>query len=152
MSEKYKFGDAQGIYFVTLTVVYWIDLFTRKEIKHLIVKSLQHCQQNKGLVIHAWCVMPSHIHMIISSKQDSLPGIMRDFKKFTSKEIIELINDVNESRKDWLIRAFANAAKNLKRIKKYKVWQDGNQPKQLETNHFIEQKLNYVQTPSKNQD
>jgi len=27
MSEKYKFHDQDGIYFVTLTIVHWIDLF-----------------------------------------------------------------------------------------------------------------------------
>ena len=37
MSEKYKFHDPDGIYFVTSTIVNWIDLFTRRELKELIV-------------------------------------------------------------------------------------------------------------------
>jgi len=29
MSKKYKFHDPKGIYFVTMTTVGWLDLFTR---------------------------------------------------------------------------------------------------------------------------
>jgi len=64
MSEKYKFVDEQGMCFVTMATVGWVDLFTRWELKHVIIDSLRHCQKEKGLVIHAWCLMPSHLHMI----------------------------------------------------------------------------------------
>ncbi len=144
MSEKYKFHDPEGIYFVTCTVVHWIDLFTRPELKHIVVDSLQFCQAHKGLVIHAWCVMPSHVHLIISTKGERLEAIMRDLKKHISKEIIKTIENINESRREWLLRAFSKAATKLKRVSKYKVWKDGNQPKLLETNHFLQQKLDYI--------
>ncbi|MEQ9467363.1 MAG: hypothetical protein RLN88_08120 [Ekhidna sp.] len=49
MSEKYKLGNNEGLYFVTSTVVHWIDLFTRKELRHIITSSLKHCQKEKGL-------------------------------------------------------------------------------------------------------
>ena len=55
MSEKYKFDDPEGTYFVTMSVVFWIDLFTRKELKYVIVDALKYCQQEKGLIINA-CV------------------------------------------------------------------------------------------------
>lgn len=143
MSEKYKFNDPDGIYFVTLTVVHWIDLFTRKELKYLIIENLIHCQNNRALVIHAWCIMPSHIHLIISSKE-SLSGIMRDFKKYTSRKIISTIQEINESRREWLLRGFKKAGEKLKRIQGHKVWKDGNQPKQLISNSFMQQKLDYI--------
>ncbi len=91
MSEKYKFHDPDGIYFVTPTIVDWVDLFTRKEYCQLIIDSLQYCQLKKGLVIHAWCIMPSHLHLIISRTGDfGLSEIMRDFKKHTSKRIVKI--------------------------------------------------------------
>ncbi|MEP1891427.1 MAG: transposase [Cyclobacteriaceae bacterium] len=144
MSEKYKFDDPDGLYFVTSTVVHWIDLFTQKEFKHIIIDSLKYCQTNKGLIIHAWCLMPSHLHMIISSNNESLSGIMRDFKKFTTKAILKELKVINESRSEWLFRAFKNAGEDLKRITNHKLWQDGNQPKTIETNHFLDQKLDYI--------
>jgi len=48
------------------------------------------------------------------------------------------------SVKAGLLRAFTRAAVNLKRIKNYKVWQDGNQPKQLITNKFMQKKIDYL--------
>ena len=107
MSEKYKFNDKEGVYFVTQTIVHWIDIFTRAELKQIIIKSLKHCQDHKGLVIHAWCLMSSHLHLIMSASSKETPSeILRDFKKYTSKQIVETIKEINESRREWLLRAF----------------------------------------------
>jgi len=146
MSEAYNFSDPQGLYFTTSCVVDWIDLFTRPAYKEIIVDSLKHCQTNKGLNIHAWCLMPSHLHMIVSAKEGaSLSGCFRDFKKFTNLEIIDTMEHrINESRKEWLLERFSSNAEPLQRITNYKVWQDGNQPKWLKTNEFIKQKLDYI--------
>ncbi|MEP4095753.1 transposase [Reichenbachiella sp.] len=144
MSEKYKFRDPEGIYFVTSTVVHWIDLFTRREFKYIVVDSLKYCQKEKGLIIHAWVLMPSHLHMVISTNGKPLESIMRDFKKHTSRAIIKELDRINESRKEWLMRAFGNAAKKVKRVTSYKVWQDGNHPILLDTNQLQEQKVDYI--------
>lgn len=129
---------------MTLSVVFWIDLFTRKEIKYVITDSLKHCQREKGLVINSWCLMPSHLHMIVRTEGEPLQNIFRDFKKYTAKQIINTIPTINESRAEWLLNAFARAGKDLKRIKGHKVWQDGNHPEQLLSNKFIDQKLEYI--------
>ena len=84
--------------------------------------------------------MPSHLHMIISSKGEPLANIMRNFKKFATKQITL----INESRSEWWLRAFKKAGKELKRISNNKVWQDGNQPKSIVTNAFLDQKLNNI--------
>ena len=84
MSEKYKMNNVDCVYFLTLTVVDWIDLFTRKEYKHILLNALKHCQQEKGLLIYAWCIMLGHIHLIVASNKFKLSDILRDFKKYTS--------------------------------------------------------------------
>jgi putative transposase len=134
----------EGMYFVTMAIVGWVDLFTRCELKHVIIDSLLHCQKEKGLVIHAWCLMPSHLHMIISTRQEPLPNIVRDFKKFTSKELVKTIERINESRKEWVLEMFGQVADHLKRVSNYKVWQDGNHPELLLSTKFMEQKLDYI--------
>lgn len=144
MSEKYKIHNPEGMYFLTMTIVHWIDLFTRAELSDVIVASIKHCQKEKGLIVYAWCIMPSHIHLIISSNQEKPSDIIRDLKKFTSKQLVKTIGIVNESRREWLLNAFAKAGQRLNRISKNKVWQDGNRPKELETNHFMQQKLDYI--------
>ncbi len=132
-------------YFLTLTVVDWIDVFTRKNHKVTLVESLEYCQKNKGLVIFAWCLMPSHLHMIARAEDGTnLSDILRDFKKFTSKKIIEQINDEAESRREWMLDRFEFAGRHNNKIKNYKFWQDGNHPVELTNYNFIQQKLQYI--------
>ena len=77
-------------------VVYWIDLFTRPEFKHVVLESLRYCQNNKGLIVHPWCLMPSYLNMIISSKNNDLSSIIADMKKHTSKQIVRMLDQINE--------------------------------------------------------
>ncbi len=37
MSEKYKVQDSKALHFVTITVIGWVDLFTRIDYKDCIV-------------------------------------------------------------------------------------------------------------------
>ncbi len=147
MSEKYKFNDPEGMYFVTMATVGWVDVFTRPELKQIVINSLRYCQKEKGLVINAWCLMSSHLHMIVRTDKDPLYGIIRDFKKFTALKIIEAINSGHESRRDWMLELFSDVADRLKRVSNYKIWQDGNHPELLMTGKFIKQKLDYIHNP-----
>ena len=110
------------MHFVTCTAVFWIDLFIRDEYRSILTDSLKYCQKNKGLVIYAWCLMPSHLHLVASVNEGefTLSDVMRDFKKFTSKRIIQSITEITESRRDWLLRHFAYAGKYNPKIKNYK--------------------------------
>jgi REP element-mobilizing transposase RayT len=51
--------------------------------------------------------MSNHLHVIASaSGEDSLSDILHDFKKFTSKAIIKAVQEVPESRRDWMLNLF----------------------------------------------
>ena len=75
MSRKYKFGDSDKLYLKSFAVVNWIDFFVRKEYKDVIIESWKFWQEKKGLEIYRWVIMPSHIHMIISSEENKLEDI-----------------------------------------------------------------------------
>lgn len=145
--KGYKIGDQYGTYFLTFTVVGWVDLFTRKECKDIIIDSFKFCRQNKGLIINAFVIMSSHIHIICRAKEGSegISAIVRDFKKFTSRKLIDFtLYDKEESRKDWLKLVFEYHAKFNRRNTKYQVWQQNNRPKQLIHPSFTNQKLMYI--------
>ena len=146
MAFKYSVKDPNDIYFITSSIVQWIDIFTRPVYQEVIIDALNYCSKAKGLHIHAWCLMTNHIHLLASVEQErpSLPDIMRDFKKFTSKKIIEAIQLNNESRKDWLLNKFEYAGKYNPKIKDYKVWQDGYHPVACFSKDFLSQKLDYI--------
>ena len=89
--------------------------------------------------------MSNHLHMIASaSGENSLSDILRDFKKFTSKAIIKAVQEVPESRRDWMLNLFWYAGKNNKKIRYYKFWQDGNEAKEIHTTAFLDEKMNYI--------
>ena len=122
-----------------------IDLFTRKEYTEIVLDSLRHCQLKKGSIIHARNLMPSHLHMIVRrTGKVELPDIFRDFKKYTSGEIVNCMKEINESRREWILKQFAEAGVPLTRITNYKVWQDGNHPIELSTNEMIDERLHYL--------
>lgn len=125
----YKIRNKEGIHFVTFAVVEWVDVFTRKEYKDLIIESLKYCQKTKGLVIYSWCLMSNHIHLIVAAKNNDTSEILRDFKKFTSKEIIKAISEhPGESRKEWMLEIFRKAGEENSRNQLYQFWRQDNQP------------------------
>ena len=145
MSTKYKASEQEAAYFITLTTVGWIDVFTRVRQKYLLINSLEYCQREKGLEIYAYCIMTSHLHLLCRAIEGfELPAIIRDFKKHTSKIIVQIIQDYPESRREWMMDYFAGACKHLKRAQKYKVWQDGYHAEAAYSNQFIKQKMNYI--------
>lgn len=125
--DSYKITDQHIPYFITCTVVNWIDLFSRLEYKQIIVDSLKYCIEHKGLRLNAWVIMSNHIHFIGRCEPSfEISAFLRDFKKFTSKEFIKSMEFINESRKSWLLDKFTFEAKKTGRAEKYKVWQDSN--------------------------
>lgn len=134
------------LYFITTTVVDWVDIFTRPKYKHIILESLAYCQQQKGLKIYAWVLMSNHLHLIVSAgAKQSVADIIRDFKKFTSKRILaELEEDPQESRREWMLDRFRFAGANDKKITKYRFWQEGYHPEFICSHDFYRQKLNYI--------
>jgi REP element-mobilizing transposase RayT len=145
MSEKYKTAEKEKAYFVTFTITEWLNVLQNDSSKMIIVETIRFYQKNRGLIIYAYCIMPNHIHLIAQSNADEeLSAIIRDIKKYTAKLIIKkLENDNNEEGKKAL-KVFSDEGKRLKRITKYKVWQDGNRPMVLYSNKFIWQKLDYI--------
>ena len=143
--DRYFVNDQHAPYFLTMTIVHWIDVFTRKEYKHIIVDSLNYCSKHKGLVVYAWVLMSNHLHLIARIEEpETMTGFLRDFKKFTSKALIAKIQEIEESRRDWLLDKFGFEAYRTRRAEQFKVWQDGSHAVFLGNNRFIEQKLNYI--------
>src|SRR6267154_1000702 len=104
MPTGYQIANQQAPYYLTLQIVYWIDLFSRKSYRDIIIESLKYCRKEKNLEIFGWVIMSNHIHLIARSASNDLSGALRDFKKYTSKKIIEEVQGSSESRKEWMLR------------------------------------------------
>jgi hypothetical protein len=85
------------------------------------------------------------MHLLASSAVGDLSGALRDFKKYTSSQIItSIVNNQHESRRDWMLRIFEDAGSSNSRNKEYQFWRQDNQPKECYSNAFTIQKLNYI--------
>jgi REP element-mobilizing transposase RayT len=142
LSTGYKITD-DGIYFLTFQVVGWVDLFTRKIYRDIIIESLQFCQHHKGLNLFAYVIMSNHMHLLVQSETGDLSGIIRDFKSYTSSKIIESLQDPAESRREWIKMVFEYHGK-FKNKQVNQVWTHENHAEQIYSQNFIEQKINYI--------
>ena len=141
----YKIRNQAAIHFITFAVVEWVDIFTRKEYRDMVLESIKYCQNERGLLLHAWCIMSNHLHLVISAKNHDLSDILRDFKKFTSKQIISAIEtNQHESRKDWMLSICRELGEKNSRNRNYQFWRQDNQPQELYSAAFIFQKINYI--------
>jgi putative transposase len=46
--------------------------------------------------LYAYCFMPSHIHFIFRSSNEQPSELLRDFKRHTSKKVIEAIKKIQK--------------------------------------------------------
>jgi REP element-mobilizing transposase RayT len=142
LSTGYKIsGD--GIYFLTFQIVGWVDIFTRKVYRDIILESLQYCQKSKSLNLFAYVIMSNHVHLIAQSDIADLSGTIRDFKSFTSCRILENIVDPSESRYEWLKIVFEYHGK-FKNKQDNQVWTNDNHPEYIISQKFLEQKISYI--------
>jgi REP element-mobilizing transposase RayT len=125
--DKYLISDQHATYFLTFTVVRWIDVFSRQEYRNILVDSLNYCAREKGLTVFAWVIMTNHVHLVATCRvPHRMSDFLRDFKKFSSKQIVEAIHAIPESRRSWLLDAFGFEAKRTGRAQEFKLWKDDN--------------------------
>jgi len=144
MSTGYQIIEQDGLHYVTFQVVRWVDIFTRKVYRDIVIDSLRYCQQHKGLEIYAFVIMSNHIHLLIRSSIGKLSDTIREFKSFTAKQILIAIDSESESRRDWMLNLYEFAAKHHKRNEKYQIWTHENHAELIYSDKFIFQKISYI--------
>jgi len=147
MSRKYKFIDKEGIYFVSFAVVGWIDIFTRKEYKNIVIDSMEFCKKEKGMILYAYVIMTNHIHLLIGKSKEEIDfsDILRDIKKYTSMQLLKMIRENSqESRKEWILKMFNEAGLVNSNNKKYQLWQQNNQPIEVSNSDKIDKAMDYI--------
>ncbi|GAA4422626.1 transposase [Pontibacter saemangeumensis] len=144
MSE-YRRTSPDEVYFATLTVVGWVDVFSRKEYKDILVENLKFCQEKQGLQLFAYVIMTNHLHLIARRQKADLTELLGRFKSYTAKKIIEAIEkNPQESRKEWLLYLFEHFAKTNTQYSNYHFWNYKNHPTLLHTNAVLDQKVEYI--------
>ncbi len=127
-------------YFVTTTAVKHAHLFRRDVIKRIIVDSLHHLQTTSKMKLFVFVVMPNHIHLIAHFiKEHPLSDVMRDFKKFTARQIYHQFQAEENTKVVRFVKKEGEAVN-----QEYKIWEDGYDARDVFSIEFIQQKMDYI--------
>lgn len=146
MGRKYAIRSQDEFYFVTFTVVDWIDVFIRQEYREIFIDSVKYCQKHKGLLVGGWCIMTSHIHMALGTTgQCRLEDIIRDLKSYTSRHIRKSVeHNSQESRREWMLALMLKAGEEKSNNKDFQFWLQHNHPIELSSIDITQQRLDYI--------
>jgi len=139
MRSRYKINETGQIYFITCTIIEWIPVFTRKPSIGILIDSLAFCRLNKGLKIFAYVILDNHLHLLLSG--DNLSNTIKDLKRHTAREIINL---AQKEEKSWLLNQFKYYKRKHKSDSDYQVWQEGFHPQQIISEEMLRQKIEYI--------
>jgi putative transposase len=143
-AEGYKIRDQSALHFLTFTIVGWIDVFSRQCYRDIILQSFDFCRKKKSILLGGYVIMSNHVHVLWQAGNGNLSDVIRDFKTYTSKAITKAINEENESRKEWLLYLFNFHSRKTNANDYFKVWTGNNLPKEIYSEPFMKQKLNYI--------
>jgi putative transposase len=137
------FDKLPNLHFITTTITgfkrifadenKWSDLYCK-----IIINNLKRELRNYCSNLIAYVIMPTHIHLIIQTPEDkSISDLMRDFKKFSSKEIkSQLYDDGNYD--------FINVFRQASKTGGHKVWKDRFDDYVITSEHMLEVKMGYI--------
>ena len=77
--SEFRKTSANDLYFVTLTIVGWVNLFDREIYKQIIVDNLSYCQDKEHLEIFSYVIMSNHILLSLSQDRSWFKWIIRSF-------------------------------------------------------------------------
>ena len=129
------------VYYITTVVHKRLPLFVRPSFVMPLLDSLNFYRYKHQCKLLGYVIMPEHIHLLIWPLDDvTVSDFMRDFKAFTAKRIIRQAEI--EGIQEW-VATFQLAGTETGRSKN-KVWQDNYWDKNVYTERFLRQKLNYL--------
>ena len=142
---RYKIYEPTHPHFITCTILHWIPIFTNKDSVQIVIDSLKYLQKEDNLKIYAYVILENHIHLVASS--NDIAKSMQKFKSYTAKELLKLLKTKNITT---LLEQFAFYKKRHKKHTEYQIWQEGIQPKLIQTEKMMLQKIEYIhQNPVK---
>ena len=144
MSVKKKHYEVDTFYFITFTCLKWNELFEITSLYDNIYSWFEKLEQ-AGVNNCGYVIMPNHLHLLVylSKIKTTIDKIIGNGKRFMAYEIVARLNQMG--RED-LIELMRNSVKKSSkaRNKKHEVFEPSFDGKEVVTEKFIRQKLNYM--------
>jgi REP element-mobilizing transposase RayT len=131
-----RFQDL-GLLFITNSVLNQTYVFHRRKYAEIVMSSLRYCVEHQWFELHAYVLMPNHIHVILRAKENhTVEQILRDFKKFTAQQVLLTMRETDT---EMLSRFWVGTRK-----QKYEFWEDNADIKNIVSAAFLIQKAEYM--------
>jgi putative transposase len=133
-----SFYDHAHFYFVTATICGWKQLFLIPANSRIVIDSLEWLRREKRMILFAFMLMPSHLHMIVQPRERPIGKLLDEFGSFTAHAILKQLRQDDENE---LLEFFHL----LRRDQRYQhsIWQD-IQAKNIYSMEFLHQEMEYI--------
>ncbi|MBK8685064.1 MAG: transposase [Bacteroidetes bacterium] len=144
MAVRHQIPYKSGIFFITITCARWLPLFDKYNLHSVIYEWFDYLK-NSGHYINAFVIMPNHFHAIISftHTDKSINKVVGDGKRFMTYSILKKLKELGENTQLEALKSFVNKT-DATRNKKHEVFEPSFDWKLLESDKFMEQKLDYI--------
>ena len=137
---RYKILEGDHFpYFLTATTVNWLPLFSNPDIAQIVFDSFIFLQKENRLTIYAYVLMENHLHLIATA--EDLSKEIANFKSFTARKSIDYYIEQNNQ---FILKQLAFHKLPHKTDRDYQFWQEGNQPKRIQSEATLRQKVDYI--------
>jgi len=132
------FSQLLNTYFFTATINSWQNLLQKDEHKQMVINSLEYCVNVKRIHLHAFVLMPNHVHLLLTLRGDETAlDFQRDFLKFTAQQIIKtIINTENEKELE--------NYKSTQKDRIYHIWERRPKWIVIKNEEILSQKVDYI--------
>lgn len=133
---------SETFFFVTTTVVSFLDVFSNYKCCEALITNIKFYQTRFEFEILGYVIMPSHFHWIVEVKPElgTISDIMRDIKKYSAWDIMEILKQEN---KNDLLNVFERNAKEFE-DRKRKFWMKRFDDQVIRDQKMFWTKLNYI--------
>ncbi len=137
--SRYRIWEKEYPYFLTCTVVAWLPVFTRPETAQIVLDSWRFLREHGRMRLYGYVILENHVHLIAAAAD--LSKEMKDFKSFTARQIIDLL----ESRHAKVLLDQLEWHKARHKVQsRYQLWQEGSHPQAIHDREMMLQKLEYI--------
>jgi putative transposase len=131
-------------YYVTLTVVGWIDVFTSKQYSRELIRALKSFQEKKGLRLYAWLIMSNQVHLVFQCEKEP-EVLLKKVKQYSAARLIRRIEkNEAENRSSWLMHMLCYFGKYNRENENFQFWLEDKALMEVESHDELVKTLNRV--------
>ncbi len=137
--------NTNTFYFITFTCYEWISLFEITDLYSYIYECFDHLELQK-IYNCGYVIMPNHLHMLVymANTEKTINKIIGESKRFMAYEIVNRLKKLRRLDLLNLLGESVTQHERRKKKKKHNVFRPSEDIKEIMTEKFMRQKLNYM--------